>query len=381
MTILHPQSRAGSALPVVLVIVAVAALAGAAYYFSRPVAKVVPVVSGTAVNAVPGSVTIYAEYQMELKSEIGGRVLRSKLDPGLRIREGDFLVQIDSGDLDLEIERIESEFNAHKSRVAVGSSVKLEYETVREQLDNLERLFKLGNASESQVTQQRRTLRQYEQRVELEAVANKLTTDTYENTLKVKRRQLDKMTIRAPLDGVISAVYARQGDLIGSNAPIATLISTTRTVEAKISEENFAGLSLGQKASVRFLGYGAQLYGASITKILPTADPQTQRYMIHLNVDLPPERLVPGLTGEVSIVVGQREAAAIVPRRALRGNQLLVVSGGRVQLRNVTLGYVLNQAEVLTGVRAGELVITDELDRFQPGDRVRTEVELPEAGK
>lgn len=375
------KSRAGSALPVVLVLVAVAAVAAAAYYFSRPVAKVVPVVSGPAINAVPGSVTIYAEYQMELKSEIGGRVLRSKLDPGLRIREGDFLVQIDPGDLDLEIERIESEFNAHKSRVAVGSSIRLEFDTVSEQLENMERLFKMGNASESQVTQQRRTLRQYEQRLELEAVENKLKTEGYENTLKVKRRQLDKMTIRAPLDGVISAVYARPGDLIGSNAPIATLISTSRTVEAKISEENFAGLSLGQKASVRFLGYGSQLYGASITKILPTADPQTQRYMIHLNVDLPPEKLVPGLTGEVSIVVGQRQAEAIVPRRALRGTQLLVVSDGRVQLRNVTLGYVLNQAEVLTGVRAGEMVITDELDRFQPGDRVRTEVELAEAGK
>ncbi len=378
---MHPKSRAGSALLWVLGILVVAAAAAAFYYFSLPVAKVTLVTSGHAINAVPGSVTIYAEYQMELKSEIGGRVLKSKLDPGQHIREGDFLVQIDPGDLDLEIERIESEYNAHKSRVAVGSSAKLEFETVREQLDNLERLFKLGNASESQVTQQKRILRLYEQRVELEAVENKLKTEGYENTLKSKRRQLEKMTIRAPFDGVISAVYARPGDLIGSNAAIATLISTSRTVEAKISEENFAGLAVGQKASVRFLGYGPQLYGAAITKILPTADPQTQRYIIHLNVDLPPDKLVPGLTGEVSIVIGEREAKAIVPRRALRGSQLLVVAGDRVEVRTVTLGYVLSDAEVLSGVSKGELVITDELDRYQPGDRVRTELPKTEAAK
>jgi RND family efflux transporter MFP subunit len=365
---------------VVLAVVAIAGTAG--YYYSRPVAKVAPVVVGRAINAVPGSVTIYAEYQMDLKTEIGGRVLKSKLDPGLHVHEGDFLVQFDPGDLDLEIERIESEYNAHKSRVAVGSSVKLELETVREQLDNLERLFKLGNASESQVTQQKRILRQHEQTVELEAVENKLKTEGYENTLKVKRRQLEKMTVRAPFDGVISAVYARPGDLIGGNAPIATLISTSRTVEAKISEENFAGLAIGQKASVRFLGYGPQLYGASVTKILPTADPQSQRYIVHLDVDLPPDKLVPGLTGEVSIVVGEHEAAAIVPRRALRGSQLLVASNGRVEVRNVTLGYVvLNQAEILSGVSKGELVITDELDRYQPGDHIRTEELKTEAAK
>lgn len=369
------NSRASSAIVLIVVLALVAAGAGLAYYFSRPVAVVAPAVKDLAVNAVPGSVTVYAEYQMPLTSEIGGRVLRSRLDPGLVVKTGEFLAQIDTGDLDLEIERIESEYSAHKSRVAVGSSIKLELETVREQLASVERLYSLGNASESQVTLQRRQLRATEQRVELEAVENKLKTDNYENTLKVKRRQRQKMTITAPFDGVVSTVQARPGALVNGNEPLATLISTGRTVEAKISEENFAGLVIGQKASVRFLGYGSQLYGASITKILPTADPQTQRYIIHLNVDLAADKLVPGLTGEVSILVGERESETVVPRRALRGSQLLVVKDGRVEVRNVKLGYVaLNKAEILSGIKTGELVIIDELDRFQPGDRVRTEV-------
>lgn len=369
------NSRASSALTLILILAVVAGAAVAVFYFSRPVAKVAPVTSGLAIKAVPGSVTIFAEYQMELKSEIGGRVLKSKLDPGLHVKEGEFLVQIDTGDLDLEIERIESEFNAHKSRIAVGSSIKIELDTVREQLQNIERLFGMGNASESQVVQQKRALRQTEQRVELEAVENQLRTEGYENTLKVKRRQREKMTILAPFDGVIASVNARPGDLIGSNAPIATLISTSRTVEAKISEENFAGLAIGQKASVRFLGYGPQLYGSSVTKILPTADPQTQRYIVHLNVDLPPDKLVPGLTGEVNIVTGERQGDAIAPRRALRGNEVFVVKNGRVELRKVQTGYVaLNVVEVLSGLKAGELVLVEQLDQFRNGDRVRVEV-------
>ena len=258
----------------------------------------------------------------------------------------------------------------------MGSSLKLELDNAKDELVNKERMFKLGNISESELTKQQRLVKQAEQKVALEDVENQQKSETYANTLKAKRRKLEKMTFIAPFDGVISIIYARPGDLIAENVPIATLISTSRTVEAKVSEENFAGIRVGQKASVRFLGYGNQLYGASVTKVLPTADAETQRYIVHLNVDLPQEQLVPGLTGEVSIVIGQREAqATVVPRRALRGNELFVVENGRVELRKVKVGFVaLNFAEILSGVKKDELVLVEELDRFQDGDRVRTKL-------
>ncbi|MEI6107460.1 MAG: efflux RND transporter periplasmic adaptor subunit [Opitutae bacterium] len=342
-------------------------------YFLRPVAVVENVVRGRAINAVPGSVTVYAEYQMELKSELPGRVARSDLSLGRPVKKGDFLVSLDSGDLELEIQQTENEFKAHQQRLAVGSSLKLELENARDELANMDRLAKLGNISGAELTKQQRVVKQGEQKVALEDVENLQKSDTYANTLKVKRRHLDKMTFLAPFDGVISILYARPGDLIGPNAPIATLIATSRTIEAKISEENFSGIKVGQKAAVRFLGYGNQLFAATVIKVLPTADSETQRYIVHLKVELPEEKLVPGLTGEVTIVIGEREAPAIVPRRALRGDQILVVSGGQVEARKVQLGYVaLNQVEVVGGLKEGEQVIVEELDRFQGGMRVRT---------
>ena len=71
----NKTSRLLPKLVVAAIVVAVAAWA--VVYFMRPVAVVEPAISGRAINAVPGSVTVSAEYQMELKSEIGGRVLRS----------------------------------------------------------------------------------------------------------------------------------------------------------------------------------------------------------------------------------------------------------------------------------------------------------------
>lgn len=348
-------------------------LAIAAYiYISRPVALVAKVTSGTAYKAVPGSVIVQAEYEMELKSEVGGRVVRSELDPGKHVKVGEVLAQLDPGDLALEIEGIQDKYEAEKRRIAIGSAIFLQLQSERETLENYERLTKSGNYPEAELIKQRRLVQRTEQSLELEKVANQQLLDNYDNTLKVKQRQLEKMTITAPFDGVVSAVMARPGDLISPSYPIATLISTSRTVEAKISEENFADLRIGQKASVRFLPYGVMIYDAAITKILPTSDPETQRYIVHLDVKIEPEKLVPGITGEVTIVVGERQAKANVPRRALFGNNLYVVKNGSAELREVEIGYTsLTTVEIIKGVETGEEVIIDEIDRFRTGDRVR----------
>ncbi|RME70081.1 MAG: efflux RND transporter periplasmic adaptor subunit [Verrucomicrobia bacterium] len=180
------------------------------------------------------------------------------------------------------------------------------------------------------------------------------------------------MKIAAPIDGVISEVNAGPGDLVVRGSPIARLTSLDRFVEAEISEENFAGVRIGQPATVRFLQYGGMLYNARVVKILPEADPQTQRFKVHLDVEIEPEKLIPGITGEVSIVLDERPNALVIPRSALFGEKVFVVENNRVQVRDVQLGYTgLNLVEVLSGLEEGELVIVDEVDRFREGDRVR----------
>ena len=355
------------------VVVAVVVVAVVGYiYLSRPTALVAEVSSGRAVKAVPGSVTVHAEFEMELKSEVGGRVVKSELDPGNAVMAGEVLCQLDTGDLKLEIERITNEYETAQKRIAVGSSIALTLANAQDDLKNFEQLYLSGNMPESELIKNRRGVQQIEQGYELEKVNNAQLLEGFKNTLRVKNRQLEKMTIVAPFDGVVSMVYARPGDLIGSNSSIATLISTSRTVEAKISEENFADLRVGQTASVRFLPYGAWLYDATLVKILPTADPSTQRYVVHLEVDIEPEKLVPGITGELTVVVGQRESDTNIPRRALFGNYVYVVTDGQVYLREVQTGYVtMTAVEVLKGLSAGEQVIVDQLDRFRDGDSVR----------
>src|SRR5580692_11483648 len=98
----------------IVIVVALAAIAYGVVVYMRPTAKVETVVSGTAVDAKPGSVTVKEEYSMQMKAAIGGRILSKdyKLDTGLKVKEGDILVQLDTGDVEIEIQQAENEYES-----------------------------------------------------------------------------------------------------------------------------------------------------------------------------------------------------------------------------------------------------------------------------
>jgi RND family efflux transporter MFP subunit len=373
-------ARSHTLLKILFSVAVLAAIAYSVSLYLRPVAKVEAVVSGDAEDAKPGSVTVKEEYTMQMKSQIGGRVLAAdyRLEPGLHVKEGDVLVKLDTGDIEVEKEQIQNEYNSTKARIEAGSAAKYALESATSDFANTERLFKMGQIADSDYQKARRAVETITQQLLLEKVRNEEDLATDLNSLKAKDRELEKMTVRAPFEGEVSYVYAHPGDLIDTGSPIVSLITTSRVIEAKIAEEDFANVKVGQKALVKFLPYGEWLYHGTVTKILPTADPETQRHLVDLDIsDIEKEKLIPGITGEVSIVVGSHHANAVVPRRALINESVKVVAGGRVELRSVKKGYIwLTGAEIVDGLKPGDLVIVDDLDSFRTGDSVRTD-ELP----
>lgn len=344
----------------------------------RPVAKVVDARRERAINAVPGSVVVQAERALQVKSDIGGRILRSHCELSQQVQSGGSLIELDTTDIQLQLEQLRIDQQALKRRIELGSATQFELLNASEACETLERRVKMGSATAVDLEKQKRLVQQIEQKLALETVANDQALARIDNDLKVAERKRDLMTLRSPVDGVVSAVFVNPGDLISAGEPVATIIADSRIVEAKISEENFSGLKLGQHVTVRFLSYGATQYTGRIEKILPAADPLTQRYMVHLALDIDPKLLVPGITGEVNIVIDSRDDAIVIPRRALLGRNAFVVKDGRVQVRTVEVGFVsLNDVEIIRGVDVGDQVVVEDLDRFRDGDRVSVSVLKP----
>jgi RND family efflux transporter MFP subunit len=346
----------------------------------RPVAIVTPVVRGTAVDAVPATVTVQVETR-ELRSDLGGRIAESSLELGQRVKAGDILVRLDDATLRVEIERTESEITTTKKRIEIGLPAQSELANARDQLAFVEEQVKRGAAPKADLDRQRRVVESLEMRVSLETVDLAQRLSSLENDLRIRQDQLARMALRAPIDGVVSRILARRGDLIGGGAAVAEIIAHARTVEARVSEDYFSGIHPGLEGTVRFRGWGEEKFHCKVAKVLPASDPQTQRYVVHLEVLVGQERLVPGITGEALIVLDQRPGAMVVPRSALFDKKVFVVAGGRVEARAVVPGYVsLYDVEIKEGLRDGELVVVDQLDLFRPGQRVRVETRAPRSG-
>jgi len=380
----HKSSGVARGLVRLLVtVVILGALAGGGWYlfqYLRPIAIVEPVVSGSAINAKPGSVTVTEEYPQDVKAELPGRVIEQdfNLSEGKIVKKGEVLVRLDPTDLKLALEGNKIAYEALKATYEADHSAEFTLESAKIDLANAERAHKLGTISDQTWDAAQRAMKLTIQAQAITAIDHKQKLATYENTIATEEHQIEKMTIRASFDAQVKEVYAHPGELIGAGASIARLITLHKNVVGKIADEDFADIATGQSAVVTFIPYGNYIFNGKITQILPTTDPDTQRHLIHLEVDIPVEKLVPGINGELSVTVNERKAQTIVPRRAvfsMDGDNVYVVKNGVVELRKVEKGFVWAKGvEITKGLKAGEQVIVESLQEFHPGDHVAVAV-------
>jgi len=361
-----------------------AVLAGAAWYAFqalRPVAVVEPVISSDAIDAKPGTVTVEEDFAMELKSEEGGRVLAQDyaLHPGDKVKDGQVLLQLDPTDLKLRLARDQVDHEVTVQNYATDKAAELKLEGEKAILANDQAENQLGALSAADLANEERAVKTLQIAVDLEKTTRRNALAGQEYLLKTEQLELDRMTVHAPpFDMIVKTVNVHPGDLIGAQAPLAILITQGKRVVGKISDEDFAEIKVGQAVSVFFVPYHDFLFNGKVAKLLPTTDPLTQRHIIYLDVtDIPDEKLIPGINGEVSVVVDQHPAKAVVPRRsvfAMNGDNVFVVKNGKVALRRVTKGSVWARGiEITSGLAPGEEVIVEGTEGFHDGQAVTTE--------
>lgn len=344
----------------------------------RATAIVTPVTRGRAADIVTGSVVVHAERDLqEIRSDLPGRV--SWIDPrqlGTPFKAGEPILKLDSADLEREMKQAKEEFDLLMERKRIERERDPRLQVAKEALENVQRRFKRGEVSEDDVKAAQRVVDKVQTELELADLDVKQTRLRFQNEQTTRQRALDKMTIRAPMDGIMQGVLVANGALISAGTTIGTFFSNERVVIAKVGEEDVGKVKVGQAARVRLLNLGGETFDAKVTTILPFADADTQRYSVYLDVNAPVEKLKPFSTGEATITVGERDNQPLVPRRAIfNDDYVFVVHDGTIEKRKVTLGFrALNFAEVTGNLKEGELVVVDDVDQFRDGQRVRVTV-------
>ncbi|MFM6956926.1 MAG: efflux RND transporter periplasmic adaptor subunit [Ignavibacteria bacterium] len=292
-------------------------------------------------NALTLVGTIMAGSDVNIVTEAGGRILKLYANPGQFKSAGSVIAEIDS-----ELRRA-SVMNAQ----AAYDKAKIDYE-------RMEKMFKEGVMNAMQMDQARYGFQ------------------AAEAQLIMSKRQLRDTKVTTPISGIINAKMVDQGATVGMNAVIANIVDiSSLKVKVNVSEKDAFALKTGDKVLITTDVYPGIEFPGSVMSIAPKAD-EAHTYPIEIRMSNSKEHpLKAGMFGKVSFTTIEKSDALIIPRSALIGSiknpKVFVVLDGKAELREVQTGADAGtKLEILSGLQAGESIVTNGQNNLRPGSKV-----------
>jgi len=195
-----------------------------------------------------------------------------------------------------------------------------------------------------------------------------------------QQARLDKMTIRAPYDGVTGLRQVDVGEYLEEGSAIVEInMLDPILVNYQLPEKYLPSVAKGDRVDVRVAAHGQQTFTGEVQAIEASVNEATRMFGVRARVDNPDHQLRPGMFANVSTWRnGQLEVVA-VPRTAISFNTYgdfayVVVDGEdghRVERRQLDTGLVRDGAvEVRSGLKPGEEIVSAGLLRLRDGQRV-----------
>mgnify|MGYP006287881331 CR=1 FL=1 len=194
-----------------------------------------------------------------------------------------------------------------------------------------------------------------------------------ETQLAIAESRLDSPFIEAPFDGIVSALPTQTGDVanIGSQALQLDNLSEL-FLEVRISEVDIPFLALGQKAELVFDAYFETPFTGEVIEISPVGTPVggVVEYPVRIRMLDAGERIKPGMTAAVNIVVAEKDDVFVIPNYAIVSidgrDHVYVQRNGSFESVSVSLGgYSDFYREVREAdIEEGELIVLNPPDEI-----------------
>lgn len=307
--------------------------------------------------------------RVEVRSRVAGAVQAIHFREGALVGKGDLLITIDPAPYAAEVERAEAQVAAAQARVTQAQS---EYARAQRLWD------------ERAIAQRELEERQNAQR---EADANLRAAQAQ---LQGARLSLGYTQVRAPVSGRIGKVEITVGNLVaaGPGAPVLTQLVSVSPIYASFdADEQVIAKALkdmpgGSSARALIEKIPVQIgtaamngtpYAGKLQLIDNQVDAKSGTIRVRAAFDNKDGSLMPGQFARIRMGQAQTSRAVLVSERAVGTDQdkkfvMVVGEGNKAEYREVTLGAPVNGLRVVqTGLKAGERVVVNGLQRIRPG--------------
>ena len=333
--------------------------------------------------------------QVRVSSEVDGLVSTVDAELGQEVRAGEILIQIDTRELQLAVERAESALRQTEAQLGVDSarpgvvppdeqiaSVRTALanrEDARVKLAQTQELVNKGLAARSDLDTNETRLKVAEASVQsaLENVrALKASMQDRRANYELSKKKVADASIRAPSSGTISERLVQKGEYIRANTQVATIVQLNPLKLQTAVQEKFANV-IRRNLLVQFRvePFPDDVFEGRVLNISPSVNQQTRTFPVEILVANPTGKLKPGFFAKGAILTQKDENVLAVSQEAvstLAGvSSVFVIEDGTVRQQNVTLGAQNgNFLEIMEGLKGNEILASSSLNEITTGMKV-----------
>jgi RND family efflux transporter MFP subunit len=320
---------------------------------------VLPVVTKSVDYVVDAPGTLEAFERIQVTARVAGSVDKVSFVEGQNVKKGDVLAVIDS-------ERFRSAVNSAKAGLEKAQADQKDSEAMEARRQSVTTEHPGLITGEELSTYQTKTL------------TAKADTAVASENLHAAEINLRDAFVRAPIDGVIQTRTVETGQYVSAGYLMATLLrADPLLLRFQVEPDDAPRLRPGMAVSFT-LRETTDSFTAKITLVSAAADPTTHTVAVTAEVDTQNKKywLRPGSFAEVTIDVGARRNAPVIPRSATRatdhGYVVYVDENGVAVEKPVTLGMNTKdgQVEIRNGLKAGELLVIRGVESIDKGSRL-----------
>ncbi|MBO7100560.1 MAG: efflux RND transporter periplasmic adaptor subunit [Bacteroidales bacterium] len=256
------------------------------------------VAMGEITQTVTATGVVQPVYKVTVGTQVSGIVKKLYVDYNSIVKKGDLLAELDKS-------LLQEQVNVNRANMSVATSQR---DLAQKDYDRIRTLYNSKAATQQEYDQAE---------AQLEQARNHLITAqaNYDNAVT----QLRYAEIYSPIDGIIISKQVEEGQTVQGAYSVPNLFTiamnmTEMQVEARVDEADIGQVRTGQEVHFKVDAYPDDEFHGIVSQI--RMEPQTNNnvvtYVVIINAHNPYEKLFPGMTASVTIVV-QRASGLVIP--------------------------------------------------------------------
>jgi RND family efflux transporter MFP subunit len=310
---------------------------------------------------------------VDVKPEVGGRLIAAYYKEGDLVRKNQLLAEIDPENYRLAYDQAAAALAVAQAGLEMAKVSAEHAKTEKERTDNL---LRSGGITQKDNQAAITGVKEADSQVRLaEAQCGQARA-----VLAIAEKALKDCKIFAPAEGHVQKKNFDQGSLLAPGVALCTLVDNSRLeLEAVIPSYQLASLRSGLRANFKTPTWGDRIIEGMVSSINPAVESDNRSVKVKLNIANPRGELRSGMYAQGEIITGREPGAVVISRDSLipekEGSEnagVYVVREGKAHRINIRIGG--SQQEriwVKQGLVSGDLVVTEIGPSLKEGATVR----------